>query len=134
MPREAKAEEVGQWLDRAAEDLRVAGLVVDADPPMAGAAVFHCQQAVEKALKGLLVQRGKRPTKTHSIQEIGRAITGTDPDLDQMIADADRLSPYATEFRYPGDLDQPDIDEARRALDLARDVVAKVETRVSAGD
>jgi HEPN domain-containing protein len=134
MPPDPKAEEVGRWLQKAGEDLRVAELAVDADPPIAGAAAFHCQQAVEKALKGLLVHREVRPTKTHNIAKVGAAITDTDPDLEQTVDDADWLSPYAAEFRYPGDLDEPDIEEVRRALDLARRLVAKVENRVSPDD
>jgi HEPN domain-containing protein len=133
MPPDAKAKEVGEWLHKAHRDLRAAQLMMDADPPMADDAAFHCQQAVEKALKGLLIHRQIRPTKTHHIRKVGRAIADTDPDLEQLALDSDWLSPYAAEFRYPGDLDEPDVARVRRALQLARNVVARVEARVSGG-
>jgi HEPN domain-containing protein len=132
MPPDAKAEEVGQWLAKAKEDVRVAECLIVADPPMPGAVAFHCQQAVEKALKGLLIHREVRPTKTHSIAQVGVAIIDTDPDLEHTVDEADWLSPYAAEFRYPGDLSEPSVEELRPALELAREVVAKVEARVSA--
>jgi HEPN domain-containing protein len=42
------------WLRKAEGDLRAAAVDLGADPPLVDDALFHCQQAVEKALKGLL--------------------------------------------------------------------------------
>ncbi len=50
----AVGDEVKGWLKRAASDLRTAELVRNGSPPELGAAVFHCQQVAEKALKALL--------------------------------------------------------------------------------
>ena len=41
------------WLEKAAIDLRSGRVDLDADPPILGDALFHCQQAVEKTLKAL---------------------------------------------------------------------------------
>jgi HEPN domain-containing protein len=38
------------WFAKAANDLRGADVDLAADPPLLGDALFHCQQAVEKAL------------------------------------------------------------------------------------
>jgi HEPN domain-containing protein len=43
------------WLAKAASDLRSARILADADDPPLDAAVYHCQQAAEKAVKALLV-------------------------------------------------------------------------------
>jgi hypothetical protein len=45
------------WLEAAAEDRRVAATCLALDPPVRGAAAFHCQQAIEKLLKGFLDAR-----------------------------------------------------------------------------
>jgi len=49
-----RAADTRGWLRRAAADLRGAEVDLAADPPLAGDAVFHCQQAAEKALKAFL--------------------------------------------------------------------------------
>ena len=74
----AVADEVKGWLKRAASDLRTAELVRSGSPPELGAAVFHCQQVAEKALKAFLVLHGRTFRKTHSIEEIGEAVLTID--------------------------------------------------------
>lgn len=55
MPHDpARVADTRAWLGRAATDLRAAALDLGADPPILEDLVFHCQQAVEKAMKGLL--------------------------------------------------------------------------------
>ena len=43
------------WFEKARKDLRCAQIDLAADPPAPEDALYHCQQAAEKALKGLLV-------------------------------------------------------------------------------
>ena len=66
-------EAVEDWLEVAAEDRRVAATCLALDPPVRGAAAFHCQQAIEKLLKGFLMLAGKRSRKTHSLGQLGAA-------------------------------------------------------------
>ena len=51
----ARWDAVEDWLAVAEEDRRVAAGYMAMDPPLRGVAAFHCQQAVEKLLKGFLV-------------------------------------------------------------------------------
>jgi len=46
-----KAAVVRGWLGKAANDLRGARIDLDAVPPLIEDALFHCQQAAEKAIK-----------------------------------------------------------------------------------
>lgn len=49
---EARAQLTYQWLEKCSHDLRVAQLAgTDTQADLADIAAFHCQQAVEKALK-----------------------------------------------------------------------------------
>lgn len=53
MPHDqARVAETREWLLKAALDFRGARIDLDANPPLLEDALFHCQQAVEKALKG----------------------------------------------------------------------------------
>ena len=51
-----------------------------------------------------------------------------DDELYQEIlrASAEVLTPYATEFRYPSDIVEPDISEAEEALTMAESVLSFV--------
>lgn len=44
--------ETQAWLAKAFNDLRASEVLIAASPPLLDEAVFHCQQAAEKALKG----------------------------------------------------------------------------------
>jgi HEPN domain-containing protein len=51
-PDQLRLEETRAWLDHARRDLRAARLLTAGDAH--AEALFHCQQAVEKALKAFL--------------------------------------------------------------------------------
>jgi HEPN domain-containing protein len=129
MSPDARADEVGQWLEKAREDLRAAQLLVDVDPPLTTAAAFHCQQAAEKALKGLLVRREVVFEKTHDIKAIAALLAGSDADLQPLTRRASRLTVYAWKYRYPGDVEEPFAGEIAEALATATEVVAAIEQR-----
>lgn len=59
-----KAELVRNWLEKARRDLGMAALVDDKRAEFLDIAAFHCQQAAEKAIKGLLVFNDQRFAKT----------------------------------------------------------------------
>jgi HEPN domain-containing protein len=46
--------ETRAWFAKAFHDIRAAEALATASPPLSDEAVFHCQQAAEKALKGFL--------------------------------------------------------------------------------
>ena len=48
---EAAAELVRDWLTRASHDLRAARLLSSTEDPLLDIAIYHCQQAAEKAIK-----------------------------------------------------------------------------------
>ena len=49
-PPISSSDEARQWLHRAQADLRIARLALNDRPPLTSEALYHCQQAVEKAL------------------------------------------------------------------------------------
>ena len=55
-----EANVVGEWIEKAERDLASALRLLDGTPPYLDTAVYHCQQAGEKALKAFLVAREQR--------------------------------------------------------------------------
>jgi HEPN domain-containing protein len=120
-----------RWLYMAAEDLRTAELTWREG--IYAQTCFHAQQCAEKALKALVVhQTGRASPRTHSLVELLQRL----PAQLRRQAPADlaaTLDTYYTAARYPdalvGPLPEalPGAEEAREALDLAREALAWVE-------
>ena len=126
MPPDPRGEEVAGWLERASQDLRAAEVDLEADPPLLADAAFHCQQAVEKALKALLARHDHLFSKTHDIGELALACLEHDSSLEPLLRSSAPLTEYAWRFRYPGEILEPERAEVDDALDIARRVVEAV--------
>jgi HEPN domain-containing protein len=91
--------EAAAWLAKARSDLAAARFLRrNPDLPL-DIAAFHYQQAAEKAIKGLLVEHGIVPPRSHDLRDLlGRLpVPGErDPDV------ADDLNPFAVLTCYPG--------------------------------
>lgn len=111
---------VNLWLGRADNDLRAAELILAGSLPSYETVSFHAQQAVEKALKALLIRHQIEFERTHNLAELLRLAEPIARDVATALADCPLLTPYAVEARYPGGppVEQPD---ASQHLELARD-------------
>lgn len=121
--------EAETWFEFARTDLRVAELALHDGLP--NQACFHAHQAVEKALKGFLLLRGRRVPRTHSLLELGKLAQtlGFPAELVQRIR---VLDAYYLPTRYPDALprlsDLPSAQEAQEALEVAARVWQWVKT------
>jgi len=122
--------ETRAWFAKAFNDLRAAEALADTSPPLFDEAVFHCQQAAEKALKGFLTWNGSPFRKIHNLEEIGEQCLSLDPSLREVVDQAVPLSEYAWKFRYPGEPSQPGPEEAAEALAAARGIFEAVVSRM----
>jgi HEPN domain-containing protein len=108
MPLEdAKWEDSAAWWLKARGDLAKARHALTANEPFRDDAVYHCQQAIEKAMKSLLTWHDVPFRKTHSLEELGRQCVVIDQSLLNLVDQAVPLSEYAWTFRYPGELQLP---------------------------
>jgi len=121
MPLE-KVAEVRAWFEKARKDLAAAELDLGASPPLVEDALFHCQQAAEKAIKGFLTWHDKAFRKIHDIRSISRGVLEVDPTLAPLLERAADLTPFAGVFRYPADVGIPTPGAVRASLALAREV------------
>jgi uncharacterized protein len=126
----ARWDAVEDWLAVAQEDQRVAAACLAMDPPMRGVAAFHCQQAVEKLLKGFLTLAGTRGRKTHSLGELGALAQADFPEIAEFAAAANDWSGWAVDYRYPARRRRrkplPEADELRRALSVIDTLAARL--------
>jgi HEPN domain-containing protein len=124
-------EETTEWLTSATEDLAAAQVLYDAAQYHAMA--LHAQQAVEKALKGLLVeQTGELPARTHDLRRIGAEVGVPAEMLSRLV----ELYAYYLAGRYPGtahgDAQVRAMQEATAALATAREALAWAQERLAA--
>lgn len=127
-----RIEETRSWFKKACDDLRAASVDMAADPPLIEDALFHCQQAIEKAMKGFLAWHDRPFRKTHSLMELGLICSELDPTLEETLRRAAGLSEYATVYRYPGEIAPPSEEEAADARKLAEEVLSQVLGRLPA--
>jgi HEPN domain-containing protein len=122
--------ETEAWFARATEDLAAARLLLSTDRPLVAAALFHAQQATEKAMKGFLTWHDRPFRKTHNLVEIGELCVSIDATLEALLRRAAVLTEYAWRFRYPGESRSPSGEESREALALAHEVYAAIHERL----
>ncbi|HUV87274.1 MAG TPA: HEPN domain-containing protein [bacterium] len=108
-----------EWLSKADEDFRVAERELAAEPPAFAAVCFHAQQAVEKAMKALLVDFGVDFPRTHDLKFLLDLIKNNTPIFNDLEEALVNLSVSAVEVRYPGS--KPDRHLAEKAVDVMRD-------------
>ena len=95
-----------KWFQFAEMDFQTAiHLYENMYPPPREIICFHCQQAVEKFLKGLLIHFGEEIIKTHDLTLlVSRLKNFVDLSDDEKKICA-KLSLYAVETRYPHELE-----------------------------
>ena len=94
-------DEAKAWLTKADEDLAAVRVCLDARPALLGVAAYHCQQAAEKLIKGLLVLAAIPFRKTHDLDELSAAAAPIYPDLEPLFAHLRVRTYWGFAFRYP---------------------------------
>jgi HEPN domain-containing protein len=119
-----------EWIAKARRDMEAAKRMIDCADPLLDTGAYHCQQAAEKALKGWLTFHGTGVIKTHDLVHLIRECARMDSGFLELIEMADFLSPFAVDFRYPGDLFEPPKEEADAAMHFAEKIVVFVEGKI----
>lgn len=110
---------VGEWLQHAESDVRLARLGQGHEGILSGQICFHAQQAAEKALKAVLLAKRISFPLTHDIEALLEIADQGDLAIPIELQDAGWLTPYAVETRYPGDWQEITESEVNEALELA---------------
>jgi HEPN domain-containing protein len=126
-PDPSRLEDAQRWLAIARDDLEAAAILIRSE--LYSGALFHCQQAAERALKGL-PRYGKPFRKTHDLSDLSADCLAIDPSLDPLLTRAERLTQYAWRFRYPGAPFEPRAADAAGAHEDARALLERIEAIV----
>lgn len=119
---EAKRELIKAWLIKAQNDLATARKLVRGPEIILDTAIYHCQQAAEKAIKAFLVFHDQRFEKTHDLRLLIELALRYNERLSDLQSMAELLTPYATAYRYPGDVLDPSQEEFDEALSSAESI------------
>ncbi len=125
-PEEVKRKLVQEWVGKAEQDFKAAAALLSMEQPLLYPACFHAQQAAEKYIKAYLTLHQVEFPKTHDIGELLDLVGEVDKTLARSLDGAVFLNPYGVETRYPGDMPEPTLGEAREALNIVRSVREKI--------
>ena len=114
------ADLVQGWLRKGDSDLAAARLVAESSGPY-DTACFHAQQAVEKYLKGVLINAGLSFPFTHNLDELALRCGAANPPPKLSDIDVTILTPYAVQLRYDPEF-WPEQATAQEALTIATQI------------
>lgn len=115
-----KIDLVRQWLTKALHDIESAHVLAENRGAYYDTAVFHCQQAAEKSLKGFLVFHDIEFDKTHDISSLIDLVTPIKPEFTKWATEAESLTVYAIAGRYPDEDINPTQEDYVLACNTAR--------------
>ncbi|MBM3746192.1 MAG: HEPN domain-containing protein [Acidobacteria bacterium] len=117
-----------EWLRRARSNLAIA----QAKP--AGVCLedlcFELEQAVEKAVKAVLISRQIEFPYTHDLARLVALLVEVGATVPHFLREAERLTPYATFTRYPYRGEPVSEDEYGHALSLAEATIHWAEGQI----
>lgn len=91
---------------------------------------FNAQQAAEKAFKAVCLARGMDIPRTHSLVQLMDILESDGVEIPVNVREADILTQYAVQSRYPSITEEVTKSEYRDALKLAAHVLFWAERAV----
>lgn len=124
-------DEVNKWLKFAQDDIKMASLAVGEG--LFNQVCFHSQQAAEKLLKGLIIYKGKKYAKIHSLTELMKIVD--EQSITALRDDLLYLDQFYMPSRYPDALpgtlpsglpNKQDAVKAFEIINKVRDTILKI--------
>jgi HEPN domain-containing protein len=113
------------WFAKAQADMRRVDILLQADDPEDAA--FHLQQAIEKYLKGYLLERGWALERTHNLPALLNEAVQYNENLERFRPLCQQVTEYYLEHRYPIFLtSQLTVEEVAAALAQAQEMVQEI--------
>ncbi len=108
---DAKRSLVRNWIMKARRDLLTAKKLSRGRDLYLDTAIYHCQQLTEKVVKGWLVYYDVSFEKTHDLRLLVTLAAEVEPKFNAWLDAAEQITPYATAYRYPGEVLEPTEEE-----------------------
>jgi HEPN domain-containing protein len=122
--------EAPQWLAHAEADLRYARLGRKEPGILLSLVAFHAQQAVEKALKAVLVASNVDFPRTHDLEQLQAILRECGLSWPVRLDKVKELTPMAVQTRYPGFEDPVEESEVDDAIRLAEETIVWAKREV----
>ena len=123
------------WFEFAKQDLKMAEVAIN--EKIYNQACFHCQQAVEKFLKGYLIAKNKEAPKIHFLDELLDLCVQIDSDFENLSEHCSKLDDYYIPTRYPDALPGilpdglPEEKDAIEAISFTKEIMQFVCERIT---
>jgi HEPN domain-containing protein len=128
-------KQVEAWIEFAERDLLTVFEIIE-NPDLTNVVTFHCQQAIEKYFKAIILEYNKPLLKIHNLL----ALYGTIKEFINLELNEDLLSTVNDiylESRYPGEIgllddgSMPTSEQANQFFNLAKEVESKIKSELS---
>jgi HEPN domain-containing protein len=121
-------EEAERLLRLARRDEAALRVLLGAPGVAVAVALFHAQQAAEKALKSAMCLHGLAYRRTHDLEELAGQLAdaGHPPSVGE--AELRLLTPYAVEYRYDDEV--PELLTSAQALAIVAAVLSWCDAQV----
>jgi HEPN domain-containing protein len=119
-----------EWLEKASRDIKSAKVLKENDCGN-DVVAFHCQQAVEKSLKGYLLKQTMQVAEGHSLIYLCKEASAYNLSFKKHIKDCAFVNQYYIETRYPADM--PLIvsdDEVNECISIAEKIYKMVTENI----
>jgi HEPN domain-containing protein len=121
-------ERYESWIERAKSSLEISKIAVNVNVYYEDLC-YQSQQAVEKALKGLLIYYGVEPEFTHNIGILLNRLEEF-TEIPENIKEATRLTKYAIITRYPGEYDEITKEVYDESIKIAKDILEWTKNKI----
>jgi HEPN domain-containing protein len=131
-------KQVEAWVRFAEKDMLTVAEIVE-NSNLTNVATFHCQQAVEKYFKALILENDKPLMKIHNLLTLYGVVKeiadfGFDEDLLATINDIYLESRYPGEIGLLDDGSMPTVEQAKKFFAFAKEVETSVKNELSGND
>jgi len=120
---------IHQWFSLAEHDLGTAKIIFLNLPEYYEIVAFHCQQSIEKYIKGLLVFYGVSFEKSHDLVYLKDLLVDNVEIEKALIRRITTLKSYAVQLRYPNNvkhLEKSQLEEAINTAEEMRKIAEKI--------
>ncbi|HOE63188.1 MAG TPA: HEPN domain-containing protein [Candidatus Sumerlaeota bacterium] len=112
---------VNLWISKAESDWVTIEILLDNVRCPKDTVCFHCQQYVEKLLKGLLTLHSIEAPRTHDLRRLIELSESLCPSLSALKDSADILTEHSVQSRYPDDWREIDLSEMNQMVQIAKE-------------
>lgn len=112
-------EKAEPWLEKVIHDIGSAKIIHQHLPDYHDMIAFHCQQAVEKSIKGILIYYGKDFKYSHYLPYLINLLSQVIPISEEVEDKAILLNQYSVEIRYPNSSQPLSEEDIANTLSIA---------------